>query len=129
MRTKMFSPFLLLVGLVLGLLAMWAGASPLGVTGDLVTGGTAEAWIGCGVDPVYYGVPYALGCGECWSNKCSGTSTTTCGSFAGAGACYGGSITIVTCDEEGSGTRAGGATACSCLDGDGDWYPMHSTCY
>ncbi len=38
MRTRMCSPLLLLVGLTLGLTAMWAVASPVGATGDLVTG-------------------------------------------------------------------------------------------
>ncbi len=43
MRTRMFSPLLLLVGLTLGLLAMWAVASPLGATGDLGAGRHWEA--------------------------------------------------------------------------------------
>lgn len=50
MRIRMSSPLLLLVGLIVGLLAMWASVSPIGSTGDLVTGG----WTWCIWDGEYY---------------------------------------------------------------------------
>jgi hypothetical protein len=129
MRIRMFSPFLLLIGLTLGLLAMWASASPLGATGDLVTGGwtACSVWMGEEWSP-YFGVPSNGNCDQCGANKCDGTSSTNCSNYGGAGSCWGGTITIITCNSQGERTRAGGATACTCYDY--AWfYVMNSTCY
>lgn len=94
MRTRMFSPFLLLVGLTLGLLAMWASASPLGATGDLVTGG----WVACTIDSedTWFATPSEWHCeNHCYSERCSNDYSSTCSGYDEE--CTGGSITVISC--------------------------------
>ena len=103
MRTRMFSPLLLVAGLILGLLAMWAGASPVGATGDLVTGGWDHCWFTATGD--WGGASPCLGsCPEC-----GGDFPASCG----AGNCGGGTIMIISCSSGAQGRVAGGATPCS----------------
>lgn len=42
MKARKFSQVPLLIGLLIGVLALWGGAAPVGATGDLVTGGTSS---------------------------------------------------------------------------------------
>lgn len=88
MRTRKSSPFLLLVSLALGLSAMWIVASPVGATGDFVTGGF---WV-----TLISGKPVAAswssGCGECrlvWYASCD--------YYAGGLDCSGGSVPAISC--------------------------------
>jgi hypothetical protein len=95
MRIRMSSPLLLLTGLIVGLLAMWAVASPVGTTGDLITGG----WTTC-----YAGVAwYACSSKSCESGiTCTGTELKTCSTYDVPGACSGGYISVATCTAGGS---------------------------
>jgi hypothetical protein len=49
MKWMKFSHVSLVIGLVLGMMALWAEATPIGVSGDLVTGG----WTGCYKSGIY----------------------------------------------------------------------------
>lgn len=125
MQTRMSSPLLLLVGLTLGLLAMWASASPLGATGDLVTGG----WTACSSGGSnWFGVPSDWHCTtHCQSGKCSNDYLDSCSNYA-YGNCSAGPITIVSCYSPGPGTWAIGAKACDCEDYD-KFEAYHGFCY
>ncbi len=128
MRTRMFSPFLLLAGLIVGLLAMWAGASPLGTTGDLITGGWVECGFG-GASP-YWATPNGESCDQCGDRKCSGSYSSTCSSYDGPGYCSGGSITVVICASGGDQTISfSGMVACYCEDHLGEFTVKNTTCY
>ncbi len=85
MKTRTFSPLLLLVSLALGLTAMWVVASPVGATGDLVTGG----WTHCG---------YAC-TGMSW-DPCVTTTVESCSAYE-HGDCGSGYISVATCAPSG----------------------------
>jgi hypothetical protein len=129
MRIRMSSPLLLLIGLTLGLLGMWASASPLGATGDLVTGG----WVACSVDgeATWFAASTAWMCddGDCSTGKCSSQWSSTCSQWAG-GVCSGGSITVISCDSLGAKTISfSGVVACNCPWNGGTFPVRNYTCY
>lgn len=87
MNSKKLSHVSLIAGLVLGVTALWAAASPLGASGDLATGG----WVGCSAyDNGWHTV--AGTSGDC--DPCQGTLSRYCFEYAW-GTCTGGSITVV----------------------------------
>jgi hypothetical protein len=103
MRTQISHPALLLISLTAGLLAMWAVASPVGATGDLVTGG----WTKC-----VWGYYYACSSKTCDTETCTGSWLVSC-SACEDGACTGGYITMATCTAGGSWfAYPGGASSC-----------------
>jgi len=128
MRTRMSSPVLLLIGLALGLLAMWAAASPVGATGDLVTGG----WEACSIDggSTWFACPSLWHCNNpCKTGKCSIDYSVSCSSID-YGSCSGGSVTLISCDSSGPGTISdSGMVACYCTDPGGDFQVVSGTCY
>jgi hypothetical protein len=85
----MFSPVLLLLGLTLGLMAMWAVASPVGATGDLITGGWTTCWVGS--------ERFACDSSACSTETCRGEGLDPCEDFSGEHACYGGYINVASC--------------------------------
>jgi len=103
MKVRGSSP--LVAGLVLGLLAMWFAAAPVGASGELVTGG----WNWCYVS----GDAVACSGGEC--SKCMGVSVESCSSSIYG--CWGGSISVVSCWSNSPLTTHGTGTA-GCI---GDW--------
>jgi disulfide bond formation protein DsbB len=128
MRTRMSSPLLLLVGLTLGLLAMWASVSPLGTSGDLVTGG----WVACSTDggSNWFGVPGDWHCeNHCGSGNCSNDYSDSCSNYA-YGNCSAGSITIVSCYTPGPYSIVSSSNvACDCTDSMGDFRALDYSCY
>jgi hypothetical protein len=87
MKTARLSPSLLLVGLGLGLLALWAGAAPAGIAGDVITGGKwheqSVYWFACA------GKREAPDC-----MRCTGEHIEYCNSYY-LGPCSGGPISVV----------------------------------
>lgn len=119
MRIRMSSPSVLLIGLIVGLLAMWAVASPVGATGDLITGG----WTTC----YYTSGPFACSSSSCSTGQtCTGTELKSCSTWEGLGTCSGGYIAVATCTAGGtwlpypgapsscSGTYCGSAYTATC---------------
>ncbi len=100
MKTRTFSVVPLLVGLVVGLLALWVSAAPVGATGDLVTGG----WVTC-YDENYDKV-FATS-SDC--DPCSGTTTGYCDDNA---TCIGGSVSVVVAAPSGATPHAALRTPC-----------------
>ena len=102
MKSRRFLSVPFVIGLSVGLLALYAAASPIGTAGDLVTGGwtwcyTADEGVPIGMD----WVPSSRDCGPC-----SGTYTRNCSEGWGSpsGNCTGATIVIAV-------YNAGGATA------------------
>ncbi len=85
MKSGKFSQILLIVGLVVGLTALWAAAAPVGAGGDLITGG----WVRCTAD----GVSVASTQSKC--DPCSGTLLRWCSEGDGWDICSGGQIVVV----------------------------------
>jgi hypothetical protein len=120
MRTRMFSPLLLVVGVTLGLMAMWTVASPVGTTGDLITGG----WITCTWDAKRY----ACGSTSCDSEYCQSSALQSCELYA-YGDCSGGYITVASCGSGGSTFYAYGGTLSPCYGLGCGNIVRHATCY
>jgi hypothetical protein len=104
MKAGMFSPLLLLVSLTLGLVAMWAVASPVGATGDLRVGGT---WYGCGDRNDGRILQFACTSSGGTCGNCSGTQLQSCSNF-GSGYCTDGYIRVALCSPGGSYLPYGG---------------------
>ncbi len=110
MKTRMCSSFSVLVGLTLGLMAVYLGASPVGTAGDLVTGGFTvcsieqNPWVAC-----------TNAVGSC--TYCDGDYNTSCSNWEGGEVCSGGPITVVSCSSAGdaTGTSHKVGTACTGL--------------
>ena len=99
MKTK-FSQATLLVGLALGLMALWAGATPLAGIGDGGVGG--EEWYPC---YAYFGIQ--IGTADLFWNGmncryCYGTHSEPCSDFYDTSPepCRGGSISVADCGDE-----------------------------
>jgi len=117
MRTQTSHPGLLLISLMLGLMAMWAVASPVGSSGDLITGG----WTWC-----YWGDSFACASTSCETQPCHGVTLTSCSNY-NYDVCPGGYIAVTSCGPGGGSLYAypGGGSPCggSCF-GIQNW-----TCY
>ena len=119
MKSVKFSHVALLVGLVVGLSALWATAAPVGTSGDLITGG----WYAVSKGSAYIGST-ATSC-----DPCSGTLYRNCYEGDGWGnVCSGGGITVVVYSAAGATPHAvGGIGVCS---GPGYCTQVHNaTCY
>lgn len=123
MKSLRFSHTLLVVGLTLGVAALWAGANPMGITGDLVTGG----WSTCWDHQAEYWVASTHEGGTC--GPCQGTLSRYCYEFSG-GSCSGGTISVVVNipGQPGATAHSSGYTPC----GQGsEWcqYARSGDCY
>ena len=99
MRTRKFSQVALLLGLALGMGALWSSATPLVTLGDAGVGGWEQMFI----DGVWVAVyPDQGSCVYCW-----GTTSSSCSEYVGAEPCRGGSISVAVCSASSS---AGGTT-------------------
>jgi hypothetical protein len=109
MKLVKFSPVSLAISLVLGVMALWVGATPIGTSGDLATGG----WVSCYL--YSEGVRVAATQGSC--DPCRGTLVRYCYEYYG-GACSGGSITVVVSGGPGATPHVGGSPPCGypCTD-------------
>jgi hypothetical protein len=118
MKSVKFSQIALIVGLVVGLTALWAAAAPVGVAGDLITGG----WSNCTVDGVLVAATYS----PC--DPCAGTLLRLCSEGDGYYRCTGGNIVVVQSSTSGHTPHpSGGIPVCS---GPGPCPSVHSgTCY
>ena len=107
MKSMRFSHVSLMAGLILGLTALWVGASPIGVAGDLVSGG----WSTC---TDQYGNTVAATLGNWTCPPCQGVLTRYCYEYNG-GNCTGGSITvaITTTGQPGLTVHSAGYIPCS----------------
>jgi len=86
MKSTKFLHVSLVVGLVLGLMALWVGASPIGTSGDLVTGGWTTCWA--------YDDGWNIVAATSWDcDPCQGTLTRYCYEYDVS--CNGGSISVV----------------------------------
>jgi hypothetical protein len=105
MKSTKLSQVSLVVGLVLAVTALWAGARPIGISGDLVTGG----WTTCS-DPDIYA---SLACTSSGSGPCQGTLIRYC--YEGPGSCSGGQIQVAIDQpgQPGATMHAGGSQPCS----------------
>ena len=95
MKARKYSAVPLLVGLALALMATWAASAPVGVAGDLITGG----FTGCIIEDDY---PVACTGGPC--TYCDGDYNTSCSNWEGGDTCFGGPITVVSCSSAGDAT-------------------------
>jgi len=109
MKTRKFSQLPLLVGLVVGLAALWAGSTPVaGVSGGAI-GGFTRSWID--------GAWVATTSSSC--TYCDYTSSTSCSSYYHA-SCIGGYIAVAQCIGLGDTTHANGQGPC--------WHPSNPEC-
>jgi hypothetical protein len=105
MKSVKLSHVSLVVGLVLALTALWVGARPIGIGGDLVTGG----WQTCS-DP-QTGDSFA--CTNGGGGPCQGTLTRYCYEYGGD--CTGGTIQVAIDipGQPGETMHAGGSRPCT----------------
>jgi hypothetical protein len=64
-KTKKCSQASLLIGLLVGLAALWSSAAPIGLSGDLITAG-APTWILTGPDASANGNRVGCACSPCY---------------------------------------------------------------
>ena len=94
----------LVLSLVLGMTALWAGAMPVGASGDLVTGG----WVACFLQSEWLQI--AATSSPC--DPCRGTLVRYCYE-GGYPACSGGAITVVIAGGPGATPHSNGGGSCS----------------
>jgi hypothetical protein len=95
----------LIAGLALGMVALWAGATPIGAVGDLTMGG----WTDCLTQE---DVRVAATYWDC--DPCDGTVLRYCyeGAPFGAPPCSGGMVTVVVAASAGATPHATGRASC-----------------
>lgn len=102
MKTSRISQVSILFGLAVGLMALWAGAVPIGVSGDLVTGG----WYSVYQDGYRFACDTSGGC-----VYCDGGHYDYCSDYTPSGFCTGGLVWVA--ESGGSQTAySGGSTNC-----------------
>jgi hypothetical protein len=104
MKSMKLSHMSLAVGLLIGLLALWVGATPVGAGGDLVTGGWTMCWVN------HNGQWYIVGATATPCDPCRGTSYAYCSGYPG---CVGGGITVVLSGSPGHTPHPAGLTTCT----------------
>jgi hypothetical protein len=109
MKKSSISQIAILCGLALGVMALWASAAPIGVSGDQIIGGWYSYWTGNGW----------IGCIGTDCDPCSGITSRYCSEGpqdSGGWACSGGSFYAAIAAGSGSTPHAvGGVGVC---DGD-----------
>ena len=108
MRSIKFTHVSLVAGLTLGIMALWAGAAPIGAIGDLMTGG----WTTCTTQE---NVQVAATWSTC--DPCNGVLLRHCYEGGFWGPCSGGMVTVVVASSAGWTPHATGGS--SCYGGDG----------
>lgn len=117
MRSMRLSQLALLVGVSMGLVALYGSAAPVFGSGDSIVGGFYV---------YYYGSGY-VGCTESSCNDCQYTTLASCGDAANYD-CGGGTITIAVAAHYSAPSTRGGSYA-GCTPGAfACWDLRHATC-
>jgi len=86
LKMSKWSQVTLLMGLAVGFLAIWSGAAPVGLTGDLVTG----SWTELSIYEPYWGKSWSVGCtGSYCEPHMNATGVTFLCTTGGPYSCYG----------------------------------------
>ncbi len=95
MKTRTLSQVTLLIGLTVGLSALWAGSAPFAGINKTVLGGFSDTYVDGG--------DVATNWDNCYPKTCSGTTYQPCSYYSPpSGSCWGSYIDVAAC--YGSGT-------------------------